>query len=79
MYANSQVFSIVNSGTDNSTAQHLASKPTVTLSGGPNPTAQFATTFALANGVRAWRPTPAALLSAGLMAFTLLAGAAAVL
>jgi hypothetical protein len=78
MYANSQVFSIVNSGSGNSTA-HLASKPTVTISGGPNPTALFATTFALANGVRAWRPTPTALLSATLMAFTLLAGAAAVL
>jgi hypothetical protein len=79
MYANSQMFSIVSSGTGNTTAQHLASKPTVTVSGGPNPTAQFATTFALSNGVRAWRPTPTALLSAGLMVFALLAGTAAVL
>jgi hypothetical protein len=78
LYANSEVFSIVKSGSGNSTT-HLASKPTVTISGGPNPTAHFATTFALANGERAWRPTPVALLSTGLMAFALLAGAAAVL
>ncbi|KAI0248862.1 hypothetical protein BJV78DRAFT_1156187 [Lactifluus subvellereus] len=78
LYANSQVFSITNSGSGNSTAR-LASKPTVTISGGPNPTAQFATTFAQVNGVNAWRPTPTALLSAVLMAFALLAGAAAAL
>jgi hypothetical protein len=80
LYANSQSFSIVSATTsNNSTGQHLASKPTVTVSGGPNPTAQFATTFPATSGVRAWRPTPTALLSACLMAFALLAGAAAVL
>jgi hypothetical protein len=80
LYANSQSFSIVNTATsNNSTGQQLASKPTLTVSGGPNPTAQFATTFPATNGVYAWRPTPTALLSACLMAFALLAGAAAVL
>ncbi|KAI0298022.1 hypothetical protein B0F90DRAFT_1867904 [Multifurca ochricompacta] len=80
LYGNSQSFSIVNSGSGNSSVNPLPSKPTVTVSGGPNPTAQFATTFAQsANGVRPWRPTPAAMLSAGLMSFALLAGAAAVL
>jgi len=79
LYATSPLFSIVDSGSGNSTDQSLPSKPTVTISGGPNPTAQFATTFAAANGVHPWRPSPATLLSASLMSFALLAGAAAVL
>ncbi|KAI0267572.1 hypothetical protein BGY98DRAFT_903377, partial [Russula aff. rugulosa BPL654] len=48
LYANSPKFSIVDSG-GNSTVKPLPSKPTITVSGGPNPTAQFATTFALAS------------------------------
>ncbi|KAI9511918.1 hypothetical protein F5148DRAFT_1167447 [Russula earlei] len=82
MYANSQMFSIANSGTGNSSTvpQPLPSKPTVTVSGGLNPTAQFATTFpVLANGVRPWRPSHAALLSMCLLSLALLTGAAAVL
>ncbi|KAH9990707.1 hypothetical protein BJV77DRAFT_947082, partial [Russula vinacea] len=78
MYANSQKFSIGSSG--NATVKPLPSKPTVTANGGPNPTLPFATTFALLNnGVRPWHPSPATLVSAGLMSFALLAGAAAVL
>ena len=78
MYANSQKFSIAATG--NATVKPLPSQPTVTVSGGPNPTAQFATTFALAsNGIRAWHPSRTALLSAGLMSFAFLAGAAVVL
>jgi len=79
LYANSPLFSIVNSGSGNSTVKALSSKPTVTISGGPNPTAQFVTTFPVANGVPPWRPSPVALLSASLMSFALLAGAAVVL
>ncbi|KAI0260432.1 hypothetical protein BC834DRAFT_900613 [Gloeopeniophorella convolvens] len=80
MYANSQSFSIVDSGSSNSTAQPLSSRPTVTVSGGPNPTAPFATTFPpSANGVVAWRPSPTAFLSGGAVALAILAGAAAVL
>lgn len=79
MYANSPKFSIVDSGA-NSTAKALSSKPTVTVNGGPNPTAQFATTFALASsGIRLWHPSPTTLLSVGMMSLALLAGAAAVL
>ncbi|KAI0289727.1 hypothetical protein BC826DRAFT_1030187 [Russula brevipes] len=80
MYGVSKQFSIANSNSSNSTSQPLPSKPTVTVSGGPNPTAQFATTFAQsANGVRPWRPSPVTFLSAGLMSLALLTGAAAVL
>jgi hypothetical protein len=80
MYGLSKKFSIANSNSSNSTSQPLPSKPTVTVSGGPNPTAQFATTFAQStNGVRPWRPSPATLLSTGLMSLALLTGAAAVL
>ncbi len=79
LYANSQKFSIVNSG-GNSTAKPLPSKPTITVNGGPNPTARFGTTFALASsGIRLWHPSPATLLSVGMMSLALLAGAAAVL
>ncbi|KAH9992245.1 hypothetical protein BJV74DRAFT_771760 [Russula compacta] len=77
MYGNSQAFSIASSGSGNSTAKPISSAPTVTVSGGPNPTAQFATTFAgSANGVRPWRPSPAVLLSASLMSVALLTGVA---
>jgi len=79
LYATSPLFSIVDSGSGNSTVKALSSKPTVTISGGPNPTAQFVTTFPAANGVPPWRPSPAALLSACLMSLALLAGAAVVL
>jgi len=79
MYANSPKFSIVDSG-GNSTVKPISSKPTVSVNGGPNPTAQFATTFALASsGIRLWHPSPATLLSVGMMSLALLAGAAAVL
>ncbi|KAH8979423.1 hypothetical protein EDB86DRAFT_3088950 [Lactarius hatsudake] len=56
----------------NSTHWHhpLASKPTVTLSGGPNPTAQFAATFGSSSG---------ALLSACFISLAMFAGAVAVL
>jgi len=80
MYGLSKMFTVTNSNSGNSTSQPLPSKPTVTVSGGPNPTAQFATTFAQsANGVSPWRPSPATLLSAGVMSLALLTGAAAVL
>ncbi|KAH9957114.1 hypothetical protein BC827DRAFT_1138482, partial [Russula dissimulans] len=80
VYAKSQAFSIVNGTSNSSTPQPLASKPTVTITGTPNPTAQFATTFPVSsNGVRPWRPSSATLLSAVLMSLALLSGAAAVL
>jgi hypothetical protein len=79
MYANSLKFSIVDSG-GNSTAKPVPSKPTVSVNGGPNPTAQFATTFALASsGIRLWHPSPTTILSVGMMSLALLVGAAAVL
>jgi len=80
VYAKSQAFSIVNGTSNSTTPQPLPSKPTVTVSGTPNPTEQFATTFAVSsNGARPWRPSSATLLSAGLLSLALLAGAAAVL
>jgi len=79
LYANSQKFSIVDSGS-NSTVKPISSKPTISVNGGPNPTAHFATTFALASsGIRLWHPSPAILLSMCMMSLALLAGAAAVL
>ncbi|KAI0350556.1 hypothetical protein OH77DRAFT_1430894 [Trametes cingulata] len=52
MYASSQRFAIADAA--NGTAASPANAPTVTVSGGPNPTAVFATTFPpSANGVRA--------------------------
>ncbi|KAH9031160.1 hypothetical protein EDB85DRAFT_1891277 [Lactarius pseudohatsudake] len=80
MYATSQPFSIVDSGSSNSSVQPIASKPTVTVSGGPNPTAQFAATFGSSSGaVRAWHPKPAAVLSACFISLAMFAGAVAVL
>jgi len=80
MYATSQAFSIVDSGSSNSSVEPIASKPTVTLSGGPNPTAQFAATFGSSSGaVRAWHPKPAAVLSACFISLAMFVGAAAVL
>ncbi|KAI0058761.1 hypothetical protein BV25DRAFT_1829753 [Artomyces pyxidatus] len=56
MYGNSQQFSIAATGTNNASApQPDGSKPTVTVSGGPNPTAVFATTFPpSSNGAFGW-------------------------
>ncbi|KAI0369542.1 hypothetical protein BV20DRAFT_946060, partial [Pilatotrama ljubarskyi] len=52
MYASSQRFAIGDA--NNGTAASPANAPTVTVSGGPNPTAVFATTFPpSANGVSA--------------------------
>lgn len=45
LYGNSYAFSIVDSATNASTPKLDSSKPTVSVSGGPNPTAVFATTF----------------------------------
>ena len=47
MYATSPKFSILDSSSDSSSNGTTAtgSSPTVTISGAPNPTAQFATTF----------------------------------
>lgn len=56
MYAHSQQFSIAAAG--NGTGSSDPKAPTVTVSGGPNPTAVFATTFPpSANGVAVpgWR------------------------
>ncbi|KAI0651023.1 hypothetical protein C8Q79DRAFT_931029 [Trametes meyenii] len=53
MYASSQRFAISDSG-NGTAASPVASAPTVTVSGGPNPTVGFATTFPpSANGVTA--------------------------
>ncbi|ETW75652.1 hypothetical protein HETIRDRAFT_330027, partial [Heterobasidion irregulare TC 32-1] len=54
MYGNSLPFSITSSSSGSSSPNIDATKPTVTISGGPNPTAAWATTFPpSANGVRA--------------------------
>jgi hypothetical protein len=80
MYGTSLTFSIVDSTSSNSSAQSIPSKPTVTITGGPNPTAQFAATFGATSGaVHAWRPNTAAVLSACFVSLALFAGAAAVL
>jgi hypothetical protein len=80
MYGTSPMFSIVDSGSSNSSAQPIPLKPTVTVSGGPNPTAQFVATFGSSSGaVRAWRPDAAAVLSACFISLAMFAGAAAVL
>ncbi|TFK48119.1 hypothetical protein OE88DRAFT_1664487 [Heliocybe sulcata] len=57
MYTVSDKFSIVaSSSSASSTPQPLTSAPTVSISGGPNPTNAFATTFPpSANGVLAWK------------------------
>lgn len=45
LYGNSYAFSIVDSATNASAPSLDSTKPTVSVSGGPNPTAVFATTF----------------------------------
>ena len=57
MYAISPRFTILESGgTANSSATATAGASTITVSGGPNPTLDFATTFpAISGGVLAWR------------------------
>lgn len=84
MYGTSPKFSV--GATANGTVSADSSAPTVSVSGAPNPTAVFATTFpALANGVAApgWKavegtmPQILALLS--VMTFCLLGGAWTVL
>lgn len=45
LYGNSYAFSIVDSAKNASTPKLDSTKPTVSVSGGPNPTAVFATTF----------------------------------
>lgn len=45
LYGNSYAFSIVDSSSNASTPKLDSTKPTVSVSGGPNPTAVFATTF----------------------------------
>ncbi|PIL25687.1 hypothetical protein GSI_11437 [Ganoderma sinense ZZ0214-1] len=84
MYAASQRFAIADTG--NGSVPSPASAATVTVSGGPNPTAGFATTFpAAANGVAApgWRAVEGARtqlgLMAGVVAACVLGGAIAVL
>jgi hypothetical protein len=78
-YATSQMFSVLDSGTSNSSSPPISSKPTVTISGAPNPTGLFVATYtATSGGVRAWHP-PAALLSAGFVSLAMFAGALAVL
>lgn len=82
MYGTSQMFSVVDSGSGkgNSSAQPIPSKPTVTISGGPNPTAQFVATFGSSSGaVRARRPNTAAVLMACFVSLAMFVGAVAVL
>lgn len=52
LYTSSSTFTISDS-TNSSSPTPNPSAPTVTISGAPNPTAQFATTFASA-GMRGW-------------------------
>lgn len=52
LYTSSSIFSISDSANSSSPSPD-SSAPTVTVSGAPNPTAQFATTFASA-GMRGW-------------------------
>ncbi len=83
MYGASQRFAISNSG--NGTAPTpAAGAPTVTVSGGPNPTVGFATTFPpSANGVSALRTVEDARMQlmsmAGVVAVCALGGALTVL
>jgi len=49
MYGNSPKFSIVASSS-NASSHAVSGKPTVTISGAPNPTAAFVTTFPPTNG-----------------------------
>ena len=80
MYGTSQQFSITSSGSGNTSAQPIPKKPTVTISGGPNPTAQFAATFGATSGaVQARRPNAVAVLSACFLSLAMFAGAVAVL
>jgi len=80
MYGTSQQFSITSSGSGNTSAQPISKKPTVTISGGPNPTAQFAATFGATSGaVQARRPNAVAVLSACFLSLAMFAGAVAVL
>ncbi|KAI0052328.1 hypothetical protein FA95DRAFT_1592839 [Auriscalpium vulgare] len=85
VYGNSQQFSILQSIPSNATApQPDANQPTVTVSGGPNPTAAFVTTFPpSANGAAGWEAVsgwgPHALALAGVVTAALSGGAWAVL
>ena len=85
MYGASQRFAIADTG-NGSAPTPVSAAATVTVSGGPNPTVGFATTFpASANGVAApgWRAVEGARtqlgLLAGVMAACVLGGAIAVL
>jgi hypothetical protein len=80
MYATSPQFSIISSGSGNTSAQPIPKKPTVTISGAPNPTAQFVATFGATSGaVHARRPNTVAVLSACFLSLAMFAGAMAVL
>ncbi|KAI0659490.1 hypothetical protein C8Q70DRAFT_915027 [Cubamyces menziesii] len=86
MYASSQRFSIVDANNGSAPASPAAGAPTVTVSGGPNPTAVFATTFPpSANGVGApaWRAVEGAHMQlvavASAVVFCMLGGAWTVL
>ncbi|KAN0130568.1 hypothetical protein V8E53_009820 [Lactarius tabidus] len=80
MYGTSPQFSITSAGSGNASTQLIAKQPTVTISGGPNPTAQFAATFGATSGaVHARRPNTAAVLSACFLSLAMFAGAVAVL
>ncbi|KAF8268482.1 hypothetical protein EI94DRAFT_1771571 [Lactarius quietus] len=80
MYGTSLAFSIVNPGAGNTSVKPIPSKPTVTITGGPNPTAQFVATFGASSGAeRAWRPNTAAVLSACFVSLAMFTGAVAVL
>jgi len=80
MHGISQKFSIVDAAasSSSSTPSPVAGAPTVTVSGGPNPTAQFATTFpAIPNGGASWRIEGGA-AAAGVMYATLMSAVGAV-
>jgi len=84
MYSVSDKFSIVSTSSASSTPQPLASAPTVSLSGGPNPTNSFSTTFpASANGVMAWKSIEGSVMQitavTSVVVVAMLSGALAVL
>ncbi|KAH9834591.1 uncharacterized protein C8Q71DRAFT_769707 [Rhodofomes roseus] len=70
LYTASNTFTISDSA-DASAPSPDASAPTVTISGAPNPTAQFATTFASA-GTRAWAGLDGAALQIAMITGALL-------
>jgi hypothetical protein len=80
-YTVSDRFTILDSSSSSSAAGALTSAATITVSGGPNPTAQFVTTFPASAAskltVHGWRTGAAAMAAA--VALCALAGALAVL